>query len=171
MKRTFRAIRTCQCLVLALISAAALLQSSAKESKPLGMHARDGSPVTALDEYIAAPDANYSFHLVKTIPANDYTAYVLEMTSQAWLTTNEVDRPIWKHWVTIIKPKEITSSKSLLMITGGANGGEPPGQPDSNLGQIAVATKSVVAELKMVPNQPLVFKGEKQVRKEDSLIA
>lgn len=158
-------------LGLCLIAALTFFQAAAKDSKSLGPHARGGSPVTALDEYVAAPDSNYSFHLVKTLPAGDYTAYVLEMTSQAWLTTNEVDRPIWKHWVTIIKPKEITSSKSLLMITGGANGGEAPGQPDPNLGQIAVATKSVVTELKMVPNQPLVFKGETQGRKEDALIA
>src|SRR5205814_1310652 len=52
---------------------------------------------TALDKYVAAPDANYSYHLVNTIPGPGHTAFVLEMTSQAWLTTNEVDRPVWKH--------------------------------------------------------------------------
>jgi PhoPQ-activated pathogenicity-related protein len=36
---------------------------------------------------------------------------------------------------------------------------------------IAVATNSVVAELRSVPNQPLVFAGEKQGRTEDALIA
>src|SRR4030095_13875686 len=42
---------------------------------------------------------------------------------------------------------------------------------DGNLVQVAIATKSVVSELKMVPNQPLVFAGETEGRKEDSLIA
>ena len=31
--------------------------------------------------------------------------YVLEMTSQAYLTTNEVDRSIWKHWIIITRPR------------------------------------------------------------------
>src|SRR5712671_1950382 len=46
---------------------------------------------TALDEYVAKPDPNYNFHLVNSIPGADQTTFILEMTSQAWLTTNEVD--------------------------------------------------------------------------------
>ena len=130
---------------------------------------RDG--LTALDKYVAAPDPNYSFHLVTSIPGSGQTTFILEMTSQAWLTTNEVDRPLWKHWLTIVKPDHVTSSKSLLFIGGGGNGGAPPKSADGNLVQIAIATKSVVSELKMVPNQPLVFAGETEGRKEDSLIA
>jgi PhoPQ-activated pathogenicity-related protein len=93
------------------------------------------------------------------------------MTSQAWLTTNEVDRPLWKHWVIIVRPDQVTSSKSLLFITGGKNSSAAPDKPDGNLARIAVATHSVVSELKMVPNQPLVFAGETEGRVEDSLIA
>jgi PhoPQ-activated pathogenicity-related protein len=37
--------------------------------------------------------------------------------------------------------------------------------------QTALATRSVVAELKMVPNQPITFAGEGRGRSEDSLIA
>src|SRR5262245_27584051 len=118
-----------------------------------------GAP-TALDKYVAAPDTNYSFHLVRTVPSNGQTTFALEMTSQAWLTTNEVDRPLWKHWLNIIRPKELTSSKALLFITGGKNENKPPKPADETLVQIALATKSIVAELKMVPNQPLVFAGE-----------
>src|SRR5215831_14117490 len=62
---------------------------------------------TALDEYVAKPDPNYSFHLVNTIPEADQTTFILEMTSQAWLTTNEVDRPLWKHWVIIVEPATV----------------------------------------------------------------
>src|SRR5437762_320624 len=50
-------------------------------------------------------------------------------------------------------------------------GGKPPRSADDNFIQIALGTKSVVSELKMVPNQPLVFAGEKDGRTEDSLIA
>jgi PhoPQ-activated pathogenicity-related protein len=105
------------------------------------------------------------------VPGNDQTTFILEMTSQAWLTTNEVDRPLWKHWVIVVKPNTVTSSKSLLFITGGANGGQPPSSGDGNMSRIAVATKSVVTELRMVPNQALVFAGETERRTEDSLIA
>src|SRR5882672_3595979 len=126
---------------------------------------------TALDSYVAAPDTNYSFHLVKTVPGKDQTTFILDMTSQAWLTTNEVDRPLWKHWVVIVKPNEVTTSKSFLFITGGANDGKPPGSAEGNMTQIALDTKSVVTVLKMVPNQPLVFAGETERRVEDSFIA
>jgi PhoPQ-activated pathogenicity-related protein len=126
---------------------------------------------TALDDYVAAPDTNFSYHVVNTTHGKRHTGYVLELTSQSWLTTNEVDRTVWKHWLNIIRPEVVESTNALLFISGGGNGGEAPKGPDEMLVQIAVVTKSVLAELKMVPNQPLVFAGEKEGRKEDSLIA
>ncbi len=126
---------------------------------------------TPLDSYVAAPDTNYGYSLVNTVRGPDQTTYILEMTSQAWLTTNEVDRPVWKHWMTIARPNALASSKALLFIGGGANDGRVPKGADGNLIRVAVATKTVVAELKMVPNQPLVFAGDTEGRKEDSLIA
>jgi PhoPQ-activated pathogenicity-related protein len=126
---------------------------------------------TALDRYVAAPDTNYSYRLVNTIPGEGYTTFVLDMTSQAWLTTNEVNRTLWKHWVVIVKPDSVTTSKSLLFIGGGSNERPAPEKPDSKLVPIALATKSVVTELRMVPNQPLIFAGETKGRTEDALIA
>lgn len=120
---------------------------------------------------MAAPDTNYSYSVVATVPGKDHTTFIVDMTSQAWLTTNEVDRPLWKHWMVIVKPNNVASSKSLLFIGGGGNGGKPPTGAEGDLVKIALATKSVVSELKMVPNQPLVFAGETKGRKEDSLIA
>src|ERR1041384_2671336 len=35
--------------------------------------------LTALDKYVAAPDTNYSFHLVSKTPGKDQTTFVLEM--------------------------------------------------------------------------------------------
>lgn len=140
-------------------------QSSTSASKPTA------SDRTALDDYIARPDSNYSYHLVTNFSGQGQTTFVLEMTSQAWLTTNEVDRPIWKHWLVIVKPDEVTTSKSLLFINGGANDGRVPKGADGNFVRIAIATHSIVADLKMVPNQPLVFAGETEGRKEDALIA
>jgi PhoPQ-activated pathogenicity-related protein len=126
---------------------------------------------TALDRYVAAPDSHYSYRLVHTAPGPGFTTYVLEMTSQEWLTTNEVDRPIWKHWMTLIKPDTLASSTGLLFIGGGSNEKEAPKQADANMIKVALATKSVVTELRMVPNQPLVFVGDEKKRSEDAIIA
>ena len=126
---------------------------------------------TALDEYIAKPDPNYSFKLVNTLPGEGGTAHILEMISQQWLTEKEVDKPIWKHWVTIIKPDNVASETALLFIGGGSTERPAPDKVDNNLVRIARETKSIVAELRMVPNQPLVFAGETKGRTEDSLIA
>ena len=52
---------------------------------------------TALDRYVAKPDTNYSFHVAQSIKGEGYTTHYVDMISQAWLTTNEVNQPIWKH--------------------------------------------------------------------------
>jgi PhoPQ-activated pathogenicity-related protein len=126
---------------------------------------------TALDRYVAKPDPAYSYKLVNTLKAEGVTGYIIEMTSQSWLTTNEVDRPLWKHWLTIVKPDKVDTSTGFLFISGGANDNPAPKGTDGNLIRMAVATKSVVTELRMVPNQPLTFAGETKKRSEDSLIA
>ena len=127
--------------------------------------------LTALDRYVARPDPSYEYHLVQTNRLAGCTVFVLEMTSQSWRTTNEVDRVLWQHWLLITKPDQVTTTNSLLFITGGNNGGSPPNGPDANLAQIAVQTRSVVSELFDVPNQPLTFAGENHSRHEDSFIA
>lgn len=128
--------------------------------------------LTALDLYVAAPDTNYSYTVLSTNPGAGQTTYVLELTSQAWLTTNEVNRPLWKHWLLIVKPASVTNKTGLLFINGGNNSSPtPPTSGDSNLRQIALDTQTIVAELKMVPNQPLTFAGEGTGRWEDALIA
>ena len=126
---------------------------------------------TALDRYIATPDPSYSYHLVNTVKGDGQTTFVLEMNSQSWLTANEVNRTVWKHWLLIVKPDTVASTKSLLFISGGSNDKPAPTAADANVVKVALATKSIVAELKMVPNQPLTFAGETKPRVEDGLIA
>lgn len=126
---------------------------------------------TALDRYVAQPDDHYSYRLVDTIAGEKTTTFVLEMTSQAWLTEKEVDRPVWKHWLTITRPESVDYSTALLLIGGGSNRDPAPDKPNDLVAKIAQATRSVVAELKMVPNQPLVFAGDGRERVEDAIIA
>ena len=129
------------------------------------------SEPTALDRYVQAPDPNYKFELVRTLPGKGYTAYVLEMTSQSWRSAAEVDRPLWKHWLTIVKPDKVQSATGLLLIGGGSNDGKPPEKIAGTLPDLALATNTVTAELRMVPNQTLTFSDDHVVRTEDSLVA
>ena len=129
------------------------------------------SPRSALDRYVTKPDTNYSWRVVDTIKGPEYTTYIVDMTSQAWLTTNEVNRPLWQHWLTVVRPDTVTSSTGLLFIGGGANRPNPPTQAEDTISKIAAATGTVVTELRNVPNQPLIFAGEAKGRSEDALIA
>lgn len=144
-------------LAAALISTAAFAASTSRE--------------TALDRYVHAPDPSYKYEVVRTVPGAGYTVYVLDMTSQSWRSPAEVDRTLWKHWVTIVKPDQVAQSTGFLLIAGGSNNNKPPDNADAWLRDMAVNTRSVVAEVRMIPNQPLVFAGEKKGRTEDALIA
>ena len=65
------------------------------------------------------------------------------MTSQSWLTTNEVDRPLWKHWLTVIRPDEVRHRTALLFIGGGSNERPAPQEPDRQLATTAVTTAAI----------------------------
>jgi PhoPQ-activated pathogenicity-related protein len=125
---------------------------------------------TALDRWVATEDPAYKYSLVSTKQTNGVTMQVLDMTSQKWRSSDEVDRTEWKHWVTILRPAQVKHATALLFIGGGNNGRAAPDTPDATLLNIAKQTGAVVAELRMVPNQPLVFPGEKP-RTEDAMIA
>jgi PhoPQ-activated pathogenicity-related protein len=127
---------------------------------------------TALDRYIAKPDAVYGWKLIKTIPGEGEHTYVLELTSQTWRSEAEVDHPVWKHWLTIIRPDRVAANKALLFIGGGSNRDPAPNQASVRAEAIARDTQTVVAELGMVPNQPLHFPDSPEKgRSEDDLIA
>src|SRR5690348_12839306 len=80
---------------------------------------------TALDRYVAAPDGSFRYQLARTIPADGVTVYQLDMVSQTWLSAAEVDRPEWRHWLTIVKPDRISTSTAVLFIDGGSNQNTP----------------------------------------------
>ena len=128
---------------------------------------------TALDRYVAAPDASFRFEVAATIPAEGATVTLLDLTSQQWLTGAEVDEPVWRHWLTVIRPPVVTSDTALLFITGGARTRPRPSEAPADLLRIARTTSTVVAELRMVPNQPIVFRDDpaKKERVEDDFIA
>ena len=126
---------------------------------------------TALDRYVAKPDPTYSWKVVRTVEGNPVTQYIVDLKSQTWRTEKDVDRPIWQHWLTIVKPTKLASKIAYLRITGGANGGEAPQSAEAATLKLAEVTNTVVAELKMVPNQPLVLHQDGVRRSEDDFIA
>jgi PhoPQ-activated pathogenicity-related protein len=126
---------------------------------------------TEADDYIAKPDSSYAWKLIKTGKGPGFTAYLVDLTSQTWRTTEEVNRPLWKHWLIVIRPDKVKYDTAFLVIAGGGNGGDPPDPTKSPAAMIATATNSVTAELKMIPNQPLIFCNDGKQRSEDDLIA
>lgn len=130
------------------------------------------SQETALDRYIAKPDPSYSWRLINTINGPGFHGYVLDLTSQTWRSAAEVDRPPWKHWLTIVKPDKTASNKALLFIGGGSNRDAAPTAISDRLASFAMDSNTVIAELGMVPNQPLHFSDSKDKgRSEDDLVA
>jgi PhoPQ-activated pathogenicity-related protein len=112
-----------------------------------------GSDTTALDRYAAAAPGDFRYRLVRSSAGEGYTSHVLDMTSQTWRKHPEVDRTIWHHWLTVVIPGQVRGDTGLLFIAGGSNDGRAPETADRGLIAAALATRSVVIELRMVPNQ------------------
>jgi PhoPQ-activated pathogenicity-related protein len=136
---------------------------SAQDEQP-----QAGNP--ALREYVETEDPSYAWEVVRTVEGNPATTFTVKLTSQTWRTEQDVDQPVWQHWLVIVKPEQVRSDKAFLMIGGGSNDSDPPQRPDDAILRMAEATQSVVAELRMIPNQALVFHQDGTPRKEDDLI-
>jgi len=153
----------------ALVFLLLLLPACAAGGPPRPIVRDDATP---LDQYVAAADPAYAWEPVRDLQGEGCVAHVLKMTSQTWLTPADVDRTVWWHWLTIVEPETIKSDIALLYIHSGNNDDGPPEQIRPIYAQIAAATGTVVAELRMVPNQPLQFAGDASgPRREDRLIA
>lgn len=114
---------------------------------------------TPLDGYVARADDSFALGPARALADN---AAVYELTSQTW-------RGIpWRHWLTVIRPPDAAPDTALLVIAGGEIGKPAPEAPAAWQVDIARASGIVVAELRMVPNQPLDLEGPLS---EDALIA
>lgn len=130
------------------------------------------NPPNVLDAYVARPDPSFAWKVEKTYSGPGYRGVVLDLTSQTWLTDKDMDRSIWKHWLRVTIPDNVTSDKAFLFIGGGSNGRAAPSEPSANMALMAVDTSSIVAELGQVPNQPMHFPDSPTVnRTEDDIIA
>lgn len=163
--------RSLTALAAALLLAMPGVPASVARAQVPALAPAPAAAKTALDRYVETPDPSYRYEVAGTIPGDGYTAVVLDMTSQTWRAPGEVDRTVWKHWLTVIRPSAVKHTKAFLYITSGSNNAAAPRSVDENLARVALLTGSVVAELRMVPNQPLTFADDRRPRSEDEIIA
>lgn len=142
-----------------------------RTAEGISTNARETKNPTPLDLYVYKPDENYSYKLVKKDVIDDMSIFYIDMTSQRWRKPEEVDRVIWRHWVTIVVPNKVKGNTALLVISGGRNSNEPPISSAPLLRRFAKEVGTVVAEVKQIPNEPLVFSDDGKSRTEDGIIA
>lgn len=120
---------------------------------------------------------SYTWSLVKKESLDSYDYYVINMTSQTWLSAADTDRSVWWHWIQIIVPTDLDLSLgniATMYINGGSNTDGVPTQPDPVVALFATAMRHIAVELNMIPNQPTNFffpGGQSGGTQEDGFIA
>ena len=125
---------------------------------------------TDLDTYVHKDDASFNYVIEKVQEFDGYFVHSIRMDSQNFLQSKDVNKTSWSHWLTVIEPKEVKAETALLVISSGDTNDPLPKAQDALI-EIALASNSLVAELKAIPNQPLKFSDESFDRWEDAIIA
>jgi len=102
-----------------------------------------------------------------------FTVYVVNMTSQTWLTREVSNRPTWWHWLLVCVPevRNKYDHTALLYINGGGNTHTIPDSLDGVTEIVCLNSHAVTAELQQIPNEPLIMGNETFSRSEDAIIA
>ena len=133
----------------------------------LGTSLWAGGP-TALDDYVAKPDAAYQWKKVKSIDGLGYTAYILDLTSQRW--PKATNQEVWRHYVQVIVPAKVTSKTAFLLVEGGSTSSTPPDKVDPIAMAAATQAQTISVCVPNVPNQPLTFADEDFKHSEDGMV-
>ena len=98
---------------------------------------------TPLDDYVWKEDPNYSWtdtgeiiHGHNIGKTETYKGYVLNMTSQRWLTDEDTTRSLWWHYLVVIVPSNYnpsTARNATLWITDGNNDDPVPNRFNYNM--------------------------------------
>ncbi|GHT18269.1 PhoPQ-activated pathogenicity protein [Planctomycetales bacterium] len=125
------------------------------------------SPV--LDQYLKAPDDSYGWQFVEKLqsPLPGTKLSLLELTSQKW---HDI---IWKHYMIVAVPTNITFfDHALLYVNLGNTGSKPTKLSDFALAaSMAAGAQMPIVILYQVPNQPLDIRNTGTGWREDDLIA
>jgi len=117
-----------------------------------------------LSNYVKEYDNNYKFEVLEEKQGEGYKAYILDLTSQSWHPEKTVP-PVWRHWLTVIIPKQRVKDIGMLVLT---NGFSTPETPMSEIPpyfiSLAVSSKSVVSILEGFPRDKAgIYKTPTQV--------
>eukprot|EP01080_Neovahlkampfia_damariscottae_P006148 gene6148-10155_t len=130
---------------------------------------------SVLEEYVNRADPSYSYKLHTEFAYIGGTGYLLNVTSQTWLSKEEMSHPTIRHWVVILKPTKLVHTKKPLMIlvNGQSKEQEPPTVVPNLFAPITALTNSIVVLVFQIPFQRVSFPnhGEPKFRQEDDLIA
>ena len=114
------------------------------------------------DSNYAWNDTGARLHGLDPLHFVRWTGYVLNFTSQQWLTPEDSSRSLWWHILVIVVPKHVEYTDTpFLWITGENNNDDfMPTTLSQDMiiaGDFAVQTKTIGAALFQVPNQPVDF--------------
>jgi PhoPQ-activated pathogenicity-related protein len=129
---------------------------------------------STLRDYVNAPDPAYGYRRVTTVARPGCTIHVLNMVSQHWRVHAEVNRVLWRHWMAVIVPDGVHADTAMLIVEGGSNTRFQPSLDNPVVAaaeHVATTTKTTVAILGQVPNQPLYFADAPEGLVEDEIVA
>jgi PhoPQ-activated pathogenicity-related protein len=127
---------------------------------------------TLLKDFVQKDDDVFRYEIKNIIEGESWKEYIVKMVSQEWLTKNDVEETEWWHWVRIVVPNDVEESEALFFIGGGSHKSKAPESAEPALVKLALATKSIVADISNIPFQSLIFKNDDfGERYEDDIIA
>ena len=99
MTRQFAKITCVFCVIVNLHMALAVAEEAAVATDALPAN-------TAIDDYVNQPDDSFKWKVIKSETTDDMQSVIIDMTSQTWLTAEQVDRPEWQHSIRCAVPKK-----------------------------------------------------------------
>lgn len=118
---------------------------------------------------MAEEDPHYSFKYtgkiydgVSETTGIKWKGYLIKMTSLAWLTEEDTNKPLWKHKLVVIVPENLNKDKSyinkaLISITLGTNRDRPFKGDMNEAGKVATDAGIIGGVLYQEPNAPILF--------------
>ena len=109
-----------------------------------------------LDDYVYTSDPNYKYtDTGLRLNGTGWKGYLLNMTSQRWLSDQDTTCSLWWHIMAVIVPDNVTCLDcSSIWITGGENDGSLPKPTDEDIvvtAALATTTGAVSTALFQVP--------------------
>lgn len=127
-----------------------------------------------LDLFVA-DNTHFEYKVIWQKEGPSVTVWLLEVTSQHWLTHDEVDDVVWTHDVILALPKNATTTSTALAIVEGSS--TPTGRIEKDSDEVqlaeivAKAAQTPAIGILQIPKQPLTLKGIGENLYEDAMIA